>query len=80
MFQQVDFSALDLPPSARALQREVREFLREEMAAGTFEVHLGHTEFNAGLSRKIGARGWIGMTWPRAYGGGEKSALALNDF
>ena len=33
MFQQVDFSALDLPPSARALQREVREFLREEMAA-----------------------------------------------
>ena len=75
MFQQVDFSALDLPPSARALQTEVREFLRAEMAAGTFKVHLGHNEFNAELSRKIGARGWIGMTWPKRYGGHERSAL-----
>ena len=75
MFQQVDFSALDLPPSARALQTEVREFLRAEMAAGTFKAHLGHTEFNAEFSRKIGARGWIGMTWPKRYGGQERSYL-----
>ncbi len=75
MFQQVDFSALDLPPAARALQLDVREFLRAEMAAGTFEAHLGHTEFNAELSRKIGARGWIGMTWPKRYGGQERSYL-----
>src|SRR5262249_30066712 len=23
------------------------------------------------FSRKVGARGWIGMTWPKRYGGGE---------
>ena len=27
------------------------------------------------FSRKVGARGWIGMTWPKQYGGHERSAL-----
>ncbi|MEI9983640.1 MAG: acyl-CoA dehydrogenase family protein [Aliidongia sp.] len=27
------------------------------------------------FSRKMGARGWIGMTWPKRYGGHERSAL-----
>ena len=49
MFDQVDFSALELPPSARALQREVREFLRTELAALGFTPHLGHAEFHAEL-------------------------------
>ena len=75
MFQQVDFSALELPPAARKLQHEVRDFLRAEIAAQTFTPHLGHTEFDAELSRKIGARGWIGMTWPKRYGGHERSYL-----
>jgi alkylation response protein AidB-like acyl-CoA dehydrogenase len=75
VFQQVDFSALELPPAARALQREVREFLRAETAAQTFTSHLGHTEFNAGFTRKLAARGWIGMTWPKRYGGHERSYL-----
>ena len=75
MFQQVDFSALELPPAARELQREVREFLRAEIAAESFKPHLGHTEFNPGFTRKVAARGWIGMTWPRRYGGGERSYL-----
>ena len=75
MFQHVDFSALELPVAARQLQHEVRDFLRAEIAAQTFTPHLGHTEFNAELSRKIGARGWIGMTWPKRYGGHERSYL-----
>src|SRR5260221_13373258 len=25
------------------------------------------------FSRKLGARGWIGMTWPKKYGGHERS-------
>ncbi len=73
MFQQVDFSALELPPAARALQAEVREFLRVEMAA--LKPHLGHTEFDLDFTRKVAARGWIGMTWPKRYGGGERSYL-----
>jgi acyl-CoA dehydrogenase len=27
------------------------------------------------FSRRLGARGWIGMTWPKRYGGGERSML-----
>ena len=75
MFQQVDFSALELPAPARKLQHEVREFLRAEIAAQAFQPHLGHTEFNAEFTRKVAARGWIGMTWPKRYGGQERSYL-----
>jgi alkylation response protein AidB-like acyl-CoA dehydrogenase len=75
VFQQVDFSALELPAAARNLQQEVREFLRAEIAARTFTPHLGHTEFNPEFTRKVAARGWIGMTWPRRYGGQERSYL-----
>lgn len=31
--------------------------------------------FDADFSRALGARGWIGMTWPKAYGGHERSAF-----
>ncbi len=75
MFQQVDFSALELPAPPRKLQAEVREFLRAEIAAQTFQPHLGHTEFNAEFTRKVAAHGWIGMTWPKRYGGQERSYL-----
>ncbi len=75
MFDQVDFSALELPASARALQREVREFLRTELAALGFTPHLGHAEFHAGFTRRVAERGWIGMTWPKRYGGQERSYL-----
>ncbi len=75
MFEQVDFSALELPPAARKLQQEVREFLRAELAAKTFTPHLVHSEFDPEFSRRVAARGWIGMTWPRRYGGQERSYL-----
>jgi hypothetical protein len=75
VFQQVDFSALELPAAARKLQQEVREFLRAEIAAQAFKPHLGHAEFDAGFTRKVAARGWIGMTWPKRYGGRERSYL-----
>lgn len=75
MFEQVDFSALDLPASARELQRDVRGFLAQELAARAFTPRLGHTEFDADFTRKVAGRGWIGMTWPKRYGGGERSYL-----
>jgi alkylation response protein AidB-like acyl-CoA dehydrogenase len=31
--------------------------------------------FDRAFSRKMGARGWIAMTWPKRYGGHERSAL-----
>lgn len=64
-------------PSQRdteALRAEVREFLATELAERTpaqrAESWNGYDEE---FSRKLGARGWIGMSWPRAYGGAERS-------
>ncbi len=74
-FESVDFSALELPPAAQSLREEVRAFLQAEVAAGSFTPHLGHAEFDAEFTRKVAARGWIGMTWPKRYGGGERSYL-----
>ena len=31
--------------------------------------------FDPEFSLKLGARGWIGMVWPKAYGGHERTAL-----
>ncbi len=74
-FEGVDFSALELPPAAQALREEVRTFLRSELATGAFTPHLGHTEFDAAFTLKVAERGWIGMTWPKRYGGAERSYL-----
>ena len=75
MFDAVDFSALVLPPHAEALRAEVRAFLREEIDAGRIRPHLGHTEYDKEFTRKVAARGWIGMTWPERYGGHARSYL-----
>jgi alkylation response protein AidB-like acyl-CoA dehydrogenase len=72
--------ALAPAPRSEAAERvrvEVREFLAAELAAGTFTTHvdtwLGGVD--AAFSRKLGKRGWLGMTWPKQYGGHERSAM-----
>ncbi len=65
-----------LPPETEALRHEVRGFVTEERAAGRLaparSVAMG---FSAEISGRIAERGWIGMTWPKRYGGQERSAL-----
>ncbi len=74
-FNDIDFSTLELPDAALALREEVRAFLRDEVANGTFVPHLGHAKHDLEFTRRVAARGWIGLTWPRQYGGGERSYL-----
>lgn len=66
-----------LPPGTAELRREVRAFLAEEIGSGritpTCDSWLGG--FDAGFSRRLGERGWLGLTLPRGYGGHERSAL-----
>lgn len=57
------------------LRAEVRRFLAEERAAGSFTRATGWDHWDPEFSRKVGARGWIGMTWPRCYGGQARSSL-----
>src|SRR2546428_1300939 len=74
--QTFRFELGDLPAEAESLRAEVREFLRRELGDAA-PVRRAHSwgGFDREFSRKMGARGWIGMTWPRRYGGGERSAL-----
>jgi acyl-CoA dehydrogenase len=69
------FDPVELPPEAKELRQEVRAFLRQEAEAGSFSPHEGKGSFSREFSRKVGARGWIGMTWPKKYGGHERSQL-----
>ena len=70
------FDLLDLPPEAETLRGEVREFLRENVGEGApHERTRTWGGFDREFSLKVGARGWIGMLWPKQYGGHERSAL-----
>ena len=74
--QTFHFELGELPPAAEALRAEVREFLRRELG-DTPPVLRAHSwgGFDRAFSKKMGARGWIAMTWPKRYGGHERSAL-----
>lgn len=74
--EQFMMSSAPLPPKADRLRLEVREFLRGELEAGTYSPQVsGWTVFDRRFSRRVAERGWIGMTWPSAYGGSERSML-----
>jgi acyl-CoA dehydrogenase len=62
---------------ADTLRSEVREFLDDERKTKSFEPQCnawleGH---DPAFSRKLGERGWLGLAWPKQYGGGARSDL-----
>lgn len=63
-------------PAAEELRGEVRAFLADELAkrppVSRAESWNG---FDRDFSRAMGAKGWLGMTWPKRYGGHERSAF-----
>ena len=73
---RLEFPPFRLPPQAEALRVEVRAFLAETLPGiATPDRFPSWTTPSPEFSRALGARGWIGMTWPRKYGGGERSFL-----
>lgn len=71
------FEPAALPESAESLRDEVRAFLAREMpglpADRRARSWLG---FDADFSRKLGERGWVGVTLPRQYGGAQMDAFS----
>jgi acyl-CoA dehydrogenase len=59
-----------------ALRAEVRAFLAETIPDLPPQTRAkSWSGYDPEFSRALGARGWIGMTWPKAYGGQERSML-----
>jgi acyl-CoA dehydrogenase len=74
--QGLDITPGPLPAECDALRAQVRAFLAEALRdhdpALRARSWMGS---DADFSRKLGERGWIGMTWPARYGGAERSML-----
>ncbi|BCJ85611.1 acyl-CoA dehydrogenase family protein [Effusibacillus dendaii] len=77
MHKLLELPVVKLSEETEKLREEVRKFISEELNADSFEPKcdswLG--ELSQEFSRKLGERGWIGMTWPKKYGGHERTAI-----
>ncbi|WP_038207343.1 acyl-CoA dehydrogenase family protein [Xenophilus azovorans] len=66
-----------LPPHAEAFRGEVKHFLAQELPPTPAHVRSrSWLAFDAEFSRKLAARGWVGVTLPKQYGGAELDAFS----
>ncbi len=67
------FDRVTLPDNTAELRAEVRAFLENYDG----QLPRPNSDFGSGydpeFSARLGERGWIGMTWPKAFGGGARS-------
>jgi alkylation response protein AidB-like acyl-CoA dehydrogenase len=65
-----------LPPDAEAFRLEVKDFLARELPGAPADTRSrSWLAFDADFSRRLARRGWVGVTLPRQYGGGELDAF-----
>lgn len=71
------FPKMDFPADVEDLRQDIRGFLREERKNGGFTpiADCWGSGLSAEFSRKLGARGYLAVTWPKQYGGHEKTML-----
>jgi len=69
--------AHDLDPSVSAFRQEVRDWLAAnwhgERQAAHDRLPFKDRGWDPAFSRLLGKRGWIGLGWPKAYGGQARS-------
>src|SRR5881296_4045637 len=71
-----NFELRELPPEAQKTRAEIRDFLERELGDRSASKRaLSWGGFDREFSRKLGEAGFIGMIWPKKYGGHERSAL-----
>src|SRR5687768_3201939 len=73
---KLEFPPFHLPAEAEALRGEVRSFLKEALPkVKTEDRFASWNTFSPEFSKALGKKGWIGITWPKQYGGSERSFL-----
>ena len=57
------------------LRQEVRDFLEEELRNGSFEPSCDAwiQGYSPEFTKKVAQKGWIGLSWPKEYGGQGRS-------
>ena len=69
----------DLAPEEIAFEKEVVEFLEKHRSPDVMDANPEHlsqtveTPAKRVFMRKLAERGWLGMSWPKEYGGQERS-------
>ena len=67
----------DFPPEQQAFQKEVEAFLDANDDPEVFDVtrenmaQIVDTPKRRAFMRTLGQKGWLGITWPKAWGGQE---------
>ncbi|CCG04429.1 acyl-CoA dehydrogenase family protein [Blastococcus saxobsidens] len=69
------FGATTLSPAEESLRAEVRDFLAAELPADHFPALGFAARHDPDFSRKLAARGWVGMAIPPEYGGHGRTAV-----
>jgi len=71
-----NFDPVELPLDVPQLRVDVRDFLAEELLGVSPQRRANSwAVFDADFSRKLAARGWVGMIWPKQYGGHARSSI-----
>jgi len=61
----------DFTEEQKSFRKEIQDFLKSELEQGSFKPRLNACVdgFSREFSKKMSERGWIGLTWPKEYGG-----------
>ncbi|MBS4189787.1 acyl-CoA dehydrogenase family protein [Bacillus sp. FJAT-49705] len=75
--RQLQLPAFEFTEKQKEFRKEVRSFLQAEKQKGTFDTHADSwlSGYSKEFSKKIGAKGWIGITFPKEYGGQARSTI-----
>ena len=71
----------ELSAEERAFEAEVEHFLAAERSPEVMDAapeqlsQTADTPAKRGFMRKLAARGWLGMSWPKEYGGQERPGI-----
>ncbi len=64
-------------PEQEKFRQEIKDFLKEELEQESFKPGCDSwiIGYSPEFTRKVARRGWLGLTWPREYGGQGRSYI-----